>query len=234
MAAEAYVLGLFQLYPSVYFHKATRGAEKLFTQLLMEVFRAVRDGRSTATCLPRRHPLVRFALDPTDLETYLDLDDAVVWGCLSLLSESRIAAISKIAERLLKRRFYKCINITSALEVRLKDIYPQDREARRRQELVKTHEAEIRGLVSSRGLLSRRGNEPKLMADLAERNPYKIAKGVDGALNQIWVATPSGLQDLGKLSSVVGALVPFHAYCLYYRDDSAKGIVEGLLDEVLQ
>ena len=25
-AAEAYVLGLFQLYPTVYFHKATRGA----------------------------------------------------------------------------------------------------------------------------------------------------------------------------------------------------------------
>jgi len=33
-AAEAYVLGLFQLYPTVYFHKATRGAEKLYTELL--------------------------------------------------------------------------------------------------------------------------------------------------------------------------------------------------------
>lgn len=29
-AAEAYVLGLFQLYPTVYFHKATRSAEKTF------------------------------------------------------------------------------------------------------------------------------------------------------------------------------------------------------------
>ena len=34
-AAEAFVRGLFQLYPTVYFHKATRGAEKLFTELLM-------------------------------------------------------------------------------------------------------------------------------------------------------------------------------------------------------
>ncbi|HXW72172.1 MAG TPA: HD domain-containing protein [Methylocella sp.] len=34
-AAEAFVLGLFQLYPTVYFHKATRGAEKIFTELLI-------------------------------------------------------------------------------------------------------------------------------------------------------------------------------------------------------
>jgi HD superfamily phosphohydrolase len=33
-AAEAYVLGLFQLYPTVYFHKATRGVEKIYTELL--------------------------------------------------------------------------------------------------------------------------------------------------------------------------------------------------------
>jgi HD superfamily phosphohydrolase len=31
-AAEAYVLGLFQLYPTVYFHKTTRGAEKIYTE----------------------------------------------------------------------------------------------------------------------------------------------------------------------------------------------------------
>jgi hypothetical protein len=38
-AAESYVLGLFQLYPTVYYHKATRGAEKIFTYLLTRVMR---------------------------------------------------------------------------------------------------------------------------------------------------------------------------------------------------
>ncbi len=43
-AAETYVLGLFQLYPTVYFHKATRGAEKLFTELLFTVITLCKAG----------------------------------------------------------------------------------------------------------------------------------------------------------------------------------------------
>ncbi|ODR94058.1 hypothetical protein AUC70_10810 [Methyloceanibacter stevinii] len=42
-AAEAYVLGLFQLYPTVYLHKTTRGAEKLFTELLCRVVKLSKD-----------------------------------------------------------------------------------------------------------------------------------------------------------------------------------------------
>jgi len=40
LAAEAYVLGLFHLYPTIYFHKATRGAEKVFGALLTAFFNA--------------------------------------------------------------------------------------------------------------------------------------------------------------------------------------------------
>lgn len=234
MAAEEYVLSLFQLYPTVYFHKATRGAEKIFTQLLMEVFTAIRSGSVVATRLPRRHPLVRFILAPDELDTYLELDDSVVWGCLPLLSQSSIPVIARLSERLLKRRFYKSISVTGRIAARVKEMYPRERDENRRREAGRTFEAKVRKLVSERRLLARRGGEPRLLADLAERNPYKIAKGVDGALNQIWVAGEKGLQDLGKLSPVVGALVPFRSYRLYYRDDSAKGIVEGLLDEVLK
>jgi HD superfamily phosphohydrolase len=55
-AAEAYVLGLFQLYPTVYFHKATRGAEKLFTELLVRTVTLAKDGAVARTGLPDRHP----------------------------------------------------------------------------------------------------------------------------------------------------------------------------------
>ncbi len=234
MAAEEYVLSLFQLYPTVYFHKATRGAEKIFTQLLIEVFTAIRDGRVAATRLPQRHPLVKFALNPDDLDAYLKLDDTVLWGCLPSLSQSSIMAIARLSDRLLKRQFYKCINVTDAISARVKEMYPRERDGNRRHDAARTYEARVRKLVSERRLLARRGGEPRLMADLAERNPYKVAESVDGAPNQIWVASEKGLQDLGKLSSVVGALVPFRSYRLYYRDDSAKEIVEGLLDEVLR
>ena len=60
-AAETYVLGLFQLYPTVYFHKATRGAEKIFSELISQVVLPVREGLVEKTGLSRNHPLIVFA-----------------------------------------------------------------------------------------------------------------------------------------------------------------------------
>jgi HD superfamily phosphohydrolase len=50
-AAENYVLSLFQLYPTVYFHKATKAAERVFSALMLRVVNLVRDGgRSANAC----------------------------------------------------------------------------------------------------------------------------------------------------------------------------------------
>ena len=90
LAAEAYVLALFHLYPTVYCHKTTRSAEKMFTALLMQAFRLVLDGSEGRTGLPDNHPLIRFAKAPNDLDCFCDLDDPAVWGALPLLIASRI------------------------------------------------------------------------------------------------------------------------------------------------
>jgi HD superfamily phosphohydrolase len=57
-AAESYLVGLFQLYPTVYFHKATRGAEKLFSEILLRVIELVRQGAVPETGLSANHPIV--------------------------------------------------------------------------------------------------------------------------------------------------------------------------------
>ena len=88
-AAEAYVLGLFQRYPTVYFHKATRGAEKLFTELLVRLVTLCRDGSAAKTGLSSNHPLVAFASNPEGVEAVLRLDDAVVTGSLAKWSMLR-------------------------------------------------------------------------------------------------------------------------------------------------
>ncbi|MDN3718633.1 hypothetical protein QW131_03855 [Roseibium salinum] len=64
-AAEAYVLGLFQLYPTVYFHKnyAWR-RENFFTELLIRIVHLTRDESIEQIGLPVQHPLVQFARDP--------------------------------------------------------------------------------------------------------------------------------------------------------------------------
>ena len=84
-AAETYVLALFQLYPTIYFHKTTRAAEKLFSVLFLRIISLVRDEHIDKTGLPKLHPIIRFAGDSDSLENALALDDAVFWGALPML-----------------------------------------------------------------------------------------------------------------------------------------------------
>lgn len=114
-AAEAYVLGLFQLYPTVYFHKTTRGAEKIYTELLSRNITLIRNGSIEKTGLPRTHPLVKFAQTPDDIECALALDDTVIWGGLSLMAGSDDECISKFAERMRDRKLYKCIDVRARI-----------------------------------------------------------------------------------------------------------------------
>jgi len=112
-AAEAYVLGLFQLYPTVYFHKATRGAEKIYTELLARAVALVRDGSVNSTGLPGSHPLVGFSRRPDNLDCVLALDDTVIWGGLSLMADAADERLASLARRLRDRKLYKCIELGS-------------------------------------------------------------------------------------------------------------------------
>ena len=78
--AESYLLSLFHLYPNVYLHKATRGAELLFGALIRRLIRLDRDGHSDKGGLPGNHPIRRFVATPDRLENALGLDDGVFWG----------------------------------------------------------------------------------------------------------------------------------------------------------
>jgi HD superfamily phosphohydrolase len=110
-AAEAYVLGLFQLYPTVYLHKATRGAEKIFTELLARAITLIKSGSADKTGLPTNHPLVKFAKDPDNIECVLALDDTVVWGALAVMTESGDDCIAQLATRMRDRKLYKCLDV---------------------------------------------------------------------------------------------------------------------------
>jgi hypothetical protein len=48
---KIYVLSLFQLYPNVYFHKATKAAERVFSALMLRVVGLTRDGGGGRTGL---------------------------------------------------------------------------------------------------------------------------------------------------------------------------------------
>ena len=59
-AAEDYVLGIFHLYFTVYFHKTTRCAEKILTELLLRIGSLIRDNQTARSGLEEDHPIVCF------------------------------------------------------------------------------------------------------------------------------------------------------------------------------
>jgi hypothetical protein len=110
-AAEGFVTSLFQMYPTVYLHKTTRGAEKLFQTMLLRVANLVADGAFAATGLPENHPLTNLFRGPENLATLADLDDSVVLGALPLLRQSDDPLVKEFSGRLQTRRLFKAIDL---------------------------------------------------------------------------------------------------------------------------
>src|SRR5690606_20694006 len=199
-AAEAYVLGLFQLYPTVYFHKATRGAEKIFAELLVRFVDLVRNNGVLATGLPKNHPLVRFARKPDNVEVALELDDTVVWGALTQMSEAKTSIIANLATRLRDRTLYKCIDIRAQVCPAL------DPKCRTDDEIIERAYrccAEINRVLAETELSDQNGL-PRLLIDIDERSPYNSIGQSKGPVDRINVRTDGGiLVDLQERSSVV-------------------------------
>ncbi len=226
-AAEAYVLGLFQLYPTVFYHKATRGAEKLFTELLVRVINLVRDGSQASTGLPANHPLVQFSESPDSAESVLPLDDTLVWGALALLGDAKDDVIRDLAIRLRDRKLYKSINVRERVKRNIEFDESADQEAKVDQ-MSDSISDKVKEWVSDHSTTAIR-----ILSDRAIREPYKQSQESKGPLNQIRIKTPTGeLVDLGERSKVVKAIEPFKVHRLYVReeDEQAQKFIKQLLD----
>lgn len=233
-AAESYVLGLFQLYPTVYFHKTTRSAEKLFTELFVRIITLAKDGSVEQTGLAPSHPIVRLALDPGSVESVLALDDAVIWGALHFLAVAKDSAISNFARRLRDRKLFKAIDIRERVRIKLQKSETADStSARPPPEAVDRACASIR--LKLEDLRSgAAGSTPAILLDEGERSPYKDFQESKGPLNQIHIRTrDAGLVDIKARSDVVAAIEPFRFFRAYTapEDGSSKEIILKLIEE---
>lgn len=233
-AAEAFVLGLFQLYPTVYFHKTTRGAEKLFEEMLVRIVKLVQAGQTEQTGLFPKHPLVRFANHPDDTSLALLLDDTVVWGSLSLLADASDPLISEVALRLRDRKLLKCFDIRETIANK---VDPKCSNSPDKIIAIDKCCAGVKAkLTNSIGEVSTLGL-PKLLVDAAERSPYKPVDQSKGPLNQIMVRSGNGFVDLKERSGVVSALQTFKLLRVYYSKDDTEiqsevnsAITEGIAE----
>jgi len=224
-AAEAYVLGLFQLYPTVYFHKATRGAEKLYVELLARAVTLVRDGSTKMTGLAASHPLVKFAKDPENIDCAIALDDTVVWGALSLMADAKDECLATLAKRLRDRKLYKCIDVRTCIAHEKGDAAVGSPEADRVC-------ADIRDEIAAWSD-PQTGSAPRALIDQQTRSPYKKITETKGPLDQINIRTDGGhLVDLAQRSKVVAELQAYKLFRVYHDGDDfeAKSKIKQIVD----
>jgi hypothetical protein len=214
-AAEAYVLGLFQLYPTVYFHKATRGAEKIYVELLARTVSLIRDGSVNLTGLAASHPLAKFAKDPESIDCAISLDDTVIWGALSLMADASDQRIAMLARRLRDRKLYKCIDVRTRIAREKGDAVANSKEADRVCEDIRDDVSAWSNSLTDFG--------PRALIDQQSRSPYKRITETKGPLDQINIRTDGGfLVDLAQRSKVVAELQTYKLLRIYHDGDDAE------------
>lgn len=215
-AAEAFVLCLFHLYFAVYFHKATRSAEKMLTALLVRMGALCDEGTPERIGLEPSHPLVAFVNDGT-LGNYLSLDDSVVWGSLPLLSRADDRVIASLAHRILTRELYKTVPLPEA--------FRSDENLELR--------ARLRAAIS-KACADGDLDEYEVFEDAPRRSPYK-RHGYDSpeALSKVFIRDQSDgrHKDLSGLSDVVRSLQEKSIFRIYSRDEKAKTKIVELAEE---
>jgi uncharacterized protein len=216
-AAESYVLGLFHLYFTVYFHKTTRGAEKMLTALLKRIAELIREKSGHQTGLHARHPLYAF-LESGALVDYLWLDDTCLWGCLSDLSKAPDKIVSYLAVRLACRRLYKVVDAGAILQ------------ARGGEAAVAKFKMQLADLQKSGEV-----NAIDIFTDTVKRDPYQ-RKGLEtpDVLKKVLIRRPDGtnFEDLRDRSDVVQALEEKALYRVYVRDAAARKKVLSLVEDL--
>jgi HD superfamily phosphohydrolase len=211
-AAEAYVLGLFHLYFTVYYHKTTRAAECMIAAIWVRLAKLVSQHEVWRSGLSDHNPLVRF-LEMPDLTTYLELDDAAVWASIREMTKGMDQTLRELASRLLERKIYEVLDISSHLDYRDGDIG--------------TFRARL-----SKAKKDGAFEEFDVLEDSAKRNPYERRHyGTPAALEKVHIRIGSSPnpEDLGDVSDVVRALREKSIYRIFVRNKRVKGLIENLL-----
>ena len=111
-AAEGYLLARYQLYSTVYYHKATRSAEGMLRILLKRAGEFAREKKFNRIGVEKQHPiLIYLGKKKPELDDYMRLDDYSIWSLLSSLAFSRDRLLSEIARRILERKLFKSFDV---------------------------------------------------------------------------------------------------------------------------
>jgi HD superfamily phosphohydrolase len=113
ISMEQFAVSLFQLYPTIYLHKKTRGLENMFSKMLSRIFELVSKGEHEKAGIGKHHPFVVFFENPADLANSILLDDTVLWGSMYQFKSASDAVIMNLATAISDRNIESMIDIWS-------------------------------------------------------------------------------------------------------------------------
>ncbi len=225
--AESYLLGLFHLYPNVYLHKTTRGAEKVFQAIIRRLVELQSKGHLDKSGLQTTHPILEFIADPKDYERAMNLDDTVFLGALPMLVRADDEPLVRFSKALQNRQVLKCHDIIQMVEQKISVVPGEDRKRRiaRVSKICKSVADAIKSQDES-------NESSHFLVDEYKRDPYKRFQESNTPLNQVHIRSENGDPiDMADFSPVIAHAEPFELCRVYtFRDDNnAECVIKNII-----
>ena len=220
LALQTYILALFNLYNSVYFHPVTRAAEQVFKHLLSRIYNLVQHGHPDKIGLALDHPIMKFMQNPNQTENRLNLDDKVIRGALVNLMVSKDSIVADLATRFKHRRLPKAFDIRERVENYYYGDEFEDLTKEERDELI---DKSVQNVKKQTQAYSKKLDEEKqLWFDSGSRVAYKAISEEPGNLNTIKVLKNGKVFGIEKLSEVVNVAGIYRFDRVYIRHEDAE------------
>ena len=219
LAIQTYILALFNLYHSVYFHPVTRAAEQVFKHLMLRIYRLVQQGDLDKIGLSVNHPIMKFMQNPNNSENLLNLNDKVIRVALVDLMDSVDPIVADLASRFKNRRLPKAFDIRDRVEDHFLGDEFEELTIEEREKLI-DGSAQIfknRTQAFSKEL----DEEKQFWFDSGSRVAYKSISEEPGKLNTIQVLKNRkifGIEELSELVNVAG-VYKFDRVYLPFEDE---------------
>ena len=112
-AVETYLISRYHMYQQVYHHKAVRGAEKLLESIFRRVADLATAGDESVFDVGRMGTLLRDIVRRrvVDPKLCMAVHDAHAWTAIDLWRDARDPILSSLSSQLLRRQFFKTVEI---------------------------------------------------------------------------------------------------------------------------
>ena len=112
-AVETYLLSRYHMYQQVYHHKTVRGAEKMLESIFRRVADLADNGDESVFAVGRMGSLLRHIVSHREVDPNLCMavNDAHAWTAIDAWQDSNDEILSDLSRSLLKRNFFKTVEI---------------------------------------------------------------------------------------------------------------------------